>query len=376
LPRKRLRIGILFGGRSAEHEVSLRSALSVMEAMDRDKYELVPIGVSKAGEWLRVDARALEKPGAPLALQGERVALLPHPEDKALMPLGNGAGSAAGRQNAVDAALDVVFPVLHGPLGEDGTVQGLLELADIPYVGSGVLGSAVGMDKAAMKALFQQRGLNIPPYRVFLRKRWRDDRQAVQAECEAAFAYPWFVKPANLGSSVGISKVHDAADFGPAMDEAAQYDRKLIVEAAVEHVREVEISVMGNDEPAASVVGEILPSHEFYDYESKYLDQATRLIIPADLPQSVADQARNMAGEAFLALDCAGLARVDFLVAASTLEVYLSEVNTMPGFTSVSMYPKLWEASGVPYAELIDRLIALAMERHAEMHSNRRSLTD
>lgn len=369
---KRLRVGILFGGRSAEHEVSLRSALSVMEAMDRDKYELVPIGISKAGEWLRLDARALEKPGEPLALEGDPVALLPHPEDRSLMPLGNGADSAAGRHKA----LDVVFPVLHGPLGEDGTVQGLLELADIPYVGSGVLGSAVGMDKAAMKALFQQRGLNVPAHRVFLRKRWRDDPAAVQAECEAAFAYPWFVKPANLGSSVGISKVHDEADFGPAMDEAAQYDRKLIVEAAVEHAREVEISVLGNDEPVASVVGEILPSHEFYDYESKYLDQATRLIIPADLPESVANQAREMAVEAFLALDCAGLARVDFLVAANTLEVYLSEVNTMPGFTSVSMYPKLWEASGVPYAELIDRLIALAIERHAETHGNRRSLTE
>lgn len=372
MPKKRLRVGVLFGGRSAEHEVSLRSALSIMEAMDRDKYELVPIGVSKTGEWRCLDVRALNEPGQALALQGDRVALLPHPENKSLLPLGNGAGGAGAAQKP----LDVVFPVMHGPLGEDGTVQGLLELADIPYVGSGVLGSAVGMDKAAMKALFQQRGLHVPPYRVFLRKRWRDNRQAVQAECEAAFAYPWFVKPANLGSSVGISKVHDEADFGPAMDEAAQYDRKLIVEAAVEHAREVEISVMGNDEPVASVAGEILPSHEFYDYESKYLDQATRLIIPAELPESVADKAREMAVEAFLALDCAGLARVDFLIASKTLEIYLSEINTMPGFTSVSMYPKLWEASGVPYAELIDKLIALAIERHAETHSNRRSLTE
>jgi len=372
LPEKRLRVGVLFGGRSAEHEVSLRSALSVMQAMDRDKYELVPIGVSKAGEWLRMDAAALEGTGEALALQGERVALLPHPENKSLMALGHGADRASDPQKA----LDVVFPVLHGPLGEDGTVQGLLELADIPYVGSGVLGSAVGMDKAAMKALFLQRGLNIAPYRVFLRKTWRDDAEAVRSACEAAFSYPWFVKPANLGSSVGISKVYDKDDFGPAMDEAARYDRKLVVEAAVEHAREVEISVMGNDEPVASVVGEILPSHEFYDYESKYLDEATRLIIPAEIPDSVAQQAREMAVEAFLALDCAGLARVDFLIASKTLEVVLSEVNTMPGFTSVSMYPKLWEASGVPYAELIDKLIELALERHAEMHSNRRSLTE
>lgn len=360
---------MLFGGRSAEHEVSLRSGLSVMQAMDREKYELVPIGVSKSGEWLRMDPRVLEGPARVLALEGDRVALLPHPEDQSLVPLDNGAGGA-------HKPLDVVFPVMHGPLGEDGTVQGLLELADIPYVGSGVLGSALGMDKAAMKALFRERRLKITPYRVFLRKRWRDDPGAVRIECESAFAYPWFVKPANLGSSVGISKVHDGGEFAEAMDQAAEYDRKLIVEAAVPDAREVEVSVMGNDEPVASVVGEILPSHEFYDYESKYLDEATRLIIPADLPESVAEQIRETAVQAFLALDCAGLARVDFLIASKNLEIYLSEVNTMPGFTSVSMYPKLWEASGVPYAELIDRLIELALERHAEIRSNRRSYTE
>ncbi|NIM27896.1 MAG: D-alanine--D-alanine ligase [Gammaproteobacteria bacterium] len=369
MPDKRLRVGVLFGGRSAEHEVSVRSGLSIMAAMDRGKYELVPIGVTKSGEWLRLDPRLLEGPGAALALEGDRVALLPQPKDHSLMRLDNGADGAR-------KPLDVVFPVLHGPLGEDGTVQGLLELADIPYVGSGVLGSAVGMDKAAMKALFRERQLKIAPYRVFLRKRWRDNPEAVRTECESAFPYPWFVKPANLGSSVGISKVRDEAEFVTAMEEAAQYDRKLIVEAAVEHAREVEVSVLGNDEPVASVVGEILPSHEFYDYESKYLDDATRLVIPADLPESMADTVRETAVQAFLALDCAGLARVDFLIAAKTLEVFLSEVNTMPGFTSVSMYPKLWEASGVPYSELIDKLIALAIERHAEIHANRRSYTD
>jgi D-alanine-D-alanine ligase len=372
LPKKRLRVGVLFGGRSAEHEVSLRSALSIMEAMDKDKYELVPIAVSKAGEWRRLDSQALTGPAQTLALQGDRVALLPHPEDQSLVPLDSGAeGAGDGRK-----PLDVVFPVIHGPMGEDGTVQGLFELAGIPYVGSGVLGSAVGMDKAAMKALFLQRQLNIPAHRVFLRKRWQNDGEAVRKECEAAFAYPWFVKPANLGSSVGISKVHNAGEFGPAMDEAAEYDRKLVVEAAVEHAREVEVAVMGNDEPVASVVGEILPSHEFYDYESKYLDEATQLIIPAELPETVSSQVRDMAVAAFLALDCAGLARVDFLIDGKTLEVYLSEVNTMPGFTSVSMYPKLWEASGVAYAELIDKLIALALERHGEIHANRRSLSD
>ncbi len=366
MPDKRLRVGVLFGGRSAEHEVSLRSGLSVMQAMNRDKYELIPIGVSKTGRWVRMDIRALEGPGATLDLEGDRVALLPHPDDRSLVPLDNGANSA-------HKPLDVVFPVMHGPLGEDGTVQGLLELADIPYVGSGVLGSAVGMDKAIMKALFLQRGLHITPHRVFLRKKWHDDPSAVQTACEAAFPYPWFVKPANLGSSVGISKVHGADELAPAMNEAARFDRKLIVEAAVEHAREVEVSVMGNDEPQASVVGEILPSHEFYDYESKYLDEATRLIIPADLPEAVVEEVRAVAVEAFLALDLAGLARVDFLIEPKTLEVFLSEVNTMPGFTSVSMYPKLWEASGIPYPALIDKLIALAIERHAETRSNRKS---
>ena len=372
MPDKRLRVGILFGGRSAEHEVSLRSARSVMEAMDKDKYELVPIGVSKAGEWLRMDPRVLEGPAPTLALEGDRVALLPHPEDQSLLPLDNGKDNGArGGQKP----LDVVFPVLHGPLGEDGTVQGLMELADVPYVGSGVLGSAVGMDKAIMKALFRERGLAITPYRVFLRSRWRDDPAAVRSECEAAFPYPWFIKPANLGSSVGITKVHGPGEFAGAMDDAAQYDRKLIVEAAVGNAREVEVSVLGNDAPRASVVGEILPSHEFYDYEAKYLDEATRLIIPAEIPGETADRVREMAVEAFLALDLAGLARVDFLIDGDTREVYLSEVNTMPGFTSVSMYPKLWEASGLSYAELIDRLIELAIERHGEMRTNRKSLT-
>lgn len=370
MPDKRLRVGVLFGGRSAEHEVSLRSGLSVMQAMDRDKYELVPIGVSKSGEWLRMDRRALEGPGAALALAGDRVALLPHPENQSLVPLDNGGAQGAHKP------LDVVFPVMHGPLGEDGTVQGLLELADVPYVGSGVLGSAVGMDKAIMKDLFAQHGLAMTPHRVVLRKRWQTDHEAVQAECEAAFAYPWFVKPANLGSSVGISKVHGGAEFARAMDTAAEYDRKLIVEAAVAHAREVEVSVLGNDDPIASVVGEILPGHEFYDYESKYADEATRLVIPADLPEPVADEVRRIAVEAFLALDLAGLARVDFLIDGKTHAIYLSEVNTMPGFTSVSMYPKLWEASGLPYSELIDRLIELAIERHAEMRGNRKSYTD
>jgi D-alanine-D-alanine ligase len=375
LAKQRLRVGVLFGGRSAEHEVSLQSARSVLEAMDRDKYEIIPIGVTKAGEWLTVDTPALGAPTRVLDEDGDRVSLLPEPERQSLVPLAersvNGISPKTG-----GTPLDVIFPLIHGPLGEDGTVQGLFELADIAYVGSGVLGSAAGMDKVAMKALFENRCLPITPYRAVLRKQWQADPRGIQSACEAAFPYPWFVKPANMGSSVGVSKVHDASELMDAMSSAAEYDRKLLVEAAVEDAREIEVAVLGNDEPEASVPGEIVPSNEFYDYGAKYLDGATRLIIPADLPETMTRRMKELALEAFRALDCAGLARVDFLVSRSDLEVYVSEVNTLPGFTSVSMYPKLWEASGVPYPELIDRLIDLALERQEERRGNRRSFTE
>lgn len=375
MAKRRLRVGVLFGGRSAEHEVSLQSARSVIAAMDRDKYEIIPIGVTKTGEWLTLDAPALDGPGRVLDEEGDRVSLLPEPERQSLVPLEkrsvNGIGATAD-----GTPLDVVFPLIHGPLGEDGTVQGLFELADIAYVGSGVLGSAVGMDKVTMKALFQHRGLPVTPYRAVLRKHWQNAPERVRSTCEAAFPYPWFVKPANMGSSVGVTKVHDASELAAAMDSAAEYDRKLLVEMAVAEPREIEVSVLGNDEPQASVPGEIVPCNEFYDYGAKYLDEATRLIIPADLPGPLTRRLQELSLEAFRALDCAGLARVDFLVSRDDLEVYVSEVNTLPGFTSVSMYPKLWEASGLSYRELIDRLIDLALERHQERRGNRRSFTE
>jgi D-alanine-D-alanine ligase len=269
--------------------------------------------------------------------------------------------------------VDVIFPLIHGPLGEDGTVQGLFELAGIPYVGSGVLASAAGMDKVVMKMLFEKAGLPVTPYRTFLRSRWDTEHASILSECEAAFPYPWFVKPANMGSSVGVSKVHRRSEFEGAMDEAARYDRKLIVEAAVEDAREIEAAVLGNDHPRVSVPGEIIPCNEFYDYRAKYVDNASGLVIPAELPHSVFKQVQSLSLAAYSALDCAGLARVDFLVQRSDHAVFVSEINTLPGFTPISMYPKLWEASGVSYRGLISRLIELAFERHAERQRNQTS---
>ena len=375
MDNQRLRVGVLFGGRSCEHEVSVQSARSVIEAMDQHKYDIIPIGVTKEGHWLSLDKPALRGPTRRLTARGDKVALLPDPEPRSLVSLA-GLNGNGHRESKDPMPLDVVFPLIHGPLGEDGTVQGLFELADIAYVGSGVLGSAVGMDKPTMKALFQQRGLPVTPYRVVLRKHWHADPLAVQSNCEAAFPYPWFVKPANLGSSVGVSKVHDVSEFAQAMDSAALYDRKLIVEAAIDGAREVEVAVLGNDEPVASVPGEIVPGREYYDYHAKYLDDSTRLIVPAKLPKAVSERVRELALEAFRALDCAGLARIDFLLSRDDLKVYVSEANTLPGFTPVSMYPILWEASGLPYRDLIDRLIALALERHEERRCNRRSFTE
>ena len=364
---KKLRVGILFGGKSGEHEISLRSARSILKAIDRSRYMVVELGITREGRWLPPeDSIAL--------LEGQSQGQLAN----ASVMAGNGLTLAS---TAVDPAsgapIDVVFPVLHGTFGEDGTIQGLFELADIAYVGSGVLGSAAGMDKDAMKRLFASAQLPQTPYLALLRSEWRKHPEATLAQIEASLRYPLFVKPANLGSSVGISKVHDRAELAPAMDLAASFDRKLIVEQGVGgpgvKPRELEIAVLGNDEPDASVVGEIVPSKEFYDYEAKYeLDgpDESVSIIPAQLTTEEQQRIRAMAIAAFRACDCAGLARVDFLMAPSVdggpSEIVLNEINTMPGFTSISMYPKLWAASGVPYAELIDRLIALALERHAE----------
>jgi len=401
MAKKKLRIGVLFGGRSGEHEVSLLSAASILKAIDRRKYEIVPIGISRQGRWL-MDGEAQR------LLTGEtssaRKQLAPVPEDdpefaisaavlRSGEPLHIPPPTVAARHQTVDLhasaelaepsspfakSLDVIFPVLHGTFGEDGTIQGLLELADLAYVGSGVLGSATAMDKDVMKRLFAAAGLPQTPYRTILRSEWRADPLHWRKAIERALAYPLFVKPANLGSSVGISKVHDRAELAPAMELAASFDRKIVVEQGVGgpavKPRELEVAVLGNDKPEASVVGEIIPGKEFYDYEAKYKltgAAASRAIIPAKLSATLQRRIREMAVAAFRACDCAGLARVDFLMEPAAVKfkqprIFVNEINTMPGFTSISMYPKLWAASGVPYRQLIDRLIALAQERHAE----------
>lgn len=366
MAKKKLRVGILFGGRSGEHEISLRSARSILGAIDRKKYEVVELGISKTGRWLTpAGAHALLGDNAQAegtAAAGERGLTL----------------ASAAADPAAGAGVDVVFPVLHGTFGEDGTVQGLFELADIAYVGSGVLGSAAGMDKDAMKRMFVAAGLPMTPHVTLLRGEWKADAKKCTRAIEKALRYPVFVKPANLGSSVGISKVHGRKELAPAMDLAASFDRKIVVEQGVGgpgvKPRELEVAVLGNDAPKASVVGEIVPAKEFYDYEAKYelngADESVSLI-PAKLTKAEEKRIRTMALTAFRACDCAGLARVDFLMAPSRTkgepaEIVLNEINTMPGFTSISMYPKLWQVSGVGYKELIDRLLALAMERQAE----------
>jgi len=358
----KIRVGVIFGGRSGEHEVSLASARSVMGAIDRDKFEVVPVGITKEGRWIASGdpMRALEAGDAGAS---QPAALLGDPSRRGLMRLED-------TERAVEATrlaeLDVVFPVLHGPYGEDGTIQGLLELAGIPYVGAGVTGSAVGMDKAIFKDVMRAHGLPIVDSLVFKRKEWDADPEGVMERIEERLGYPVFTKPVNLGSSVGISKCHDWAGLAAGLAEAARYDRKLLIEAAVPAAREIEVSVLGNDDPIASVPGEILPSREFYSYEAKYLDtgeDASDLLIPAPISPEQTELARDLAIRAYKAIDCAGMARADFLLSGETGELYINELNTLPGFTVISMYPKLWEATGIPYPELIDRLIECALER-------------
>jgi D-alanine-D-alanine ligase len=364
---RKLRVGVIFGGRSGEHEVSLASAQSVLRALDPDKYEIVPIGITKEGRWI-VQGDPLTALQAGDAGGTHPAALLADPSQRGLMRL-SGAGGDEPVQMARLVALDVIFPVLHGPYGEDGTLQGLLELAGIPYVGAGVLASALGMDKIAFKAICVAHGLPIVRYVALKRKDWERDPAAVIAQVEEQLGYPVFTKPANLGSSVGISKCADRQALVAGLAEAARYDRRLLVEAAVPQAREIEVSVLGNDEPIASLPGEIIPSREFYSYEAKYIDQgaeASQLLIPAPLSPDLAQQVRELAVRAYLAIDCAGMARADFLLSDATGELYVNELNTIPGFTAISMYPKLWEASGIPYPQLIDRLIELALERHQD----------
>ncbi len=364
----KLRVAVIFGGRSGEHEVSLASATSIMENLDRSKYEVIPIGITKEGRWL-LDGEPMKELQAGYSKAGEEPALVSlSPQTSRPMPADSDWPTHLHSQMAVD----VVFPVLHGPFGEDGTVQGLLEMAGVPYVGAGVLASAAGMDKVIMKALFLQQGLPIVEQLVLRRREWEADPEGVMDRIEASIGYPCFTKPANLGSSVGISKATDRAGLAGALREAARYDRKLVVEQGID-AREIECSVLGNDDPVASVPGEIVPCHEFYDYRAKYVDEGSQLLIPAPVPPETAEEIRRIAVAAFKAVDCSGMARVDLFLEKGSGKVYLNEINTIPGFTKISMYPKLWEASGLPYSRLIDRLIELALERHGEKLRNQTS---
>ncbi len=352
--KKRLRIGILFGGRSGEHEVSLASAASVIRGLDPDKYEAVPIGITKEGHWL-VGAGA-QKMLPEVLKGGQRVMMTADPTDAALVKLD---GSGGGQR------IDVVFPVMHGTFGEDGTIQGLLDLAGLPFVGAGVLGSAIGMDKDVAKRLLQVAKIPVVPWITVHRHNWESNSEEIQNAVEAEFEYPVFVKPATLGSSVGMTKVHSREELGPALNLASEFAMKILIEQCVV-AREIEVSVLGNHDPQASVPGEIVPHREFYDYAAKYLEEGTQLLIPANLKPPQVQKIQKYAVDAFRSLELSGMARVDFFLEKKGGKIYLNEVNTIPGFTSISLYPKLWEASGIPFRELIDKLIELALEQHAE----------
>ena len=352
--RKRLRIGVLFGGRSGEHEVSLASAASVIRGLDPDKYEILPIGITKEGHWLI--GSGAQKMLPEVLRTGQRVTMSADPTDAALVRLD---GSGGGQR------IDVVFPVMHGTFGEDGTIQGLLDLAGLPFVGAGVLGSAIAMDKDVAKKLLQAAKIPVVPWVSIRRDEWERNENIITHQIEKEFPYPLFVKPATLGSSVGMSKVHSRQELAPALNLASEFAMKILVERAV-NAREIEVSVLGNHDPQASVPGEIVPHREFYDYAAKYLEEGTKLLIPADLKPVQVKKFQHLAVLAFRALELSGMARVDFFLGKEGGKTYLNEVNTIPGFTSISMYPKLWEASGIPFAQLVDRLIELALEQHAE----------
>lgn len=376
----KLRVCVLFGGRSGEHEVSIVSATSVMQALDQSKYEVVPVGITKSGRWIAGEKSIqLLKSGIE---DTPFYAMLPaDPNEQRLLPA-TAQALAANELEKIGEKFDVVFPVLHGTYGEDGTVQGLLELANLPYVGAGVLGSAVCMDKIVQKVLCLQAGVPVVKFLWLRYEDWQRNQAepqavaanqqqlcgltqtAMLAKIEAELGFPVFVKPANMGSSLGISKAHDHAELIHGIEDAAQYDHRILLEAAAPNAREIEVSVLGNTQPKASVPGEIVPSNEFYDYDAKYVDGASTLIIPAELSPALVEKIQTMAIRGFLACNCEGMARVDFLLSRETGELYLNELNTIPGFTQISMYPKLWEASGMPYSQLLDELIQLAIERH------------
>ncbi len=378
---------MLYGGRSGEHEVSLASAAAVFGNLDRTRYEPVAIRIEKDGRWSIAErpptmmsaAEVIEQArldSARPSRAAREVHLVAHPSDTTILSIDRSRESdGAGQAMVTGLNLDVIFPVLHGPYGEDGTIQGLLELANVPYVGAGVLASAVGMDKGLMKVVFAAHGLPVCGYTVVRRVDWERSREGTLSAIERELGYPLFVKPANLGSSVGISKAKDRTSLSEAMEVAGSFDRRIIVEAAVPDAREIECAVLGNDEPEASVPGEVIPSREFYDYEAKYIDEGSQTVVPADLPPALSERIRRLAVEAFRAIDCAGMARVDFLLSRRDGAIYVNEVNTIPGFTTISMYSKMWAASGVSYSDLLDRLIALGIERHAAKQQLRTSVT-
>jgi D-alanine-D-alanine ligase len=384
---KRLRVGVIYGGRSGEHEVSLASAAAVFANLDRQRYEPIAIRIEKDGRWVLSDRPPTAPSAADVILQaqsetsrvrgGKEVFMPARPGGETLLVVDrhkNDENDDVEIRSLTALTLDVVFPVLHGPYGEDGTVQGLLELAGVPFVGCGVLASAVSMDKAVMKSLFAARGLRVSPWIALSRREWIERPQAVRDRIAGALSYPLFVKPASLGSSVGVSKVHDRSELDAAMGTAAEFDRKIVIEAGVAHAREIECGVLGNDAPEASRPGEIVPSNEFYDYEAKYVSGRSRWIIPAEIEEAVAQEVQRQAVVAFQAVEGSGMARVDFLLNGQTGELFINEVNTIPGFTTISMFPRMWGASGLDYPALVDRLIALAIERHADAQTLRTDL--
>ena len=360
----KLRVALIFGGRSSEHEVSLTSAISILQNINRDKYEILPIKITRSGRWQLLSSsdelstsRSLDNASGPMILAGD-------PESAGFFVLETDTRQSPKRIEF--RPVDAAFPVLHGTFGEDGTVQGFLSLSGIPCVGAGVLASALGMDKILMKQVFFQNDLPCVDFIWFLRKKWKEEPNIIIQAIQKEIGFPCFVKPANTGSSVGVFKAKTEEDLIRFIGAATEYDRKILVEKAIEG-RELECSVLGNDEPEASVVGEIIPANEFYDYDAKYLSDGSKTLVPADLSEPIAKAVRHFAVEAFKAVDCAGMARVDFFLERGTSRIFVNEINTIPGFTPISMYPKMWEASGIPYSELIDKLIGLALERHSDL---------
>ncbi|MFA6321860.1 MAG: D-alanine--D-alanine ligase [Candidatus Buchananbacteria bacterium] len=365
MSKNKIKVGVIFGGRSGEHEVSIVSAQSVLKFLDRSKYEAVPIGITKQGQWI-AGQKAVEYLKAGIKKLPFKSILIPDPTENRLTNVSEKTLAPVTETQKPFTKVDVIFPVMHGTYGEDGCLQGLLEMANIPYVGCGVLGSAVGMDKIVQKQIFAQAKLPIVEYVYFLSSAWSKNRQQIIKNIENKLKYPVFTKPANTGSSVGIGKCHNRQELIRGINEAARYDRKVIVEQGIENITEIEVSVLGNDKPRVSALGEIIPSNEFYDYDAKYVDGKTQAVIPAKLSAELTKKIKAYAIEAFKVLDLSGLSRVDFLLSKDKKRIYLNEVNTLPGFTSISMYPKLWEAVGLSYSKLLNELIDLAIKRHQQ----------